>query len=204
MPRIVYNFSKLKDADLILTAETIRLAMTANVHFPSPSPALDSLLIHTNAFAASLKATVQTGDKTKMDSRNELKQKLVNTLEELADYVTRQANGNALLLISSGYTIIQPGTITTIGAPKEIQAQKGTKSGDVQTSVNPVLGAQSYLHQYTSRLLAETNQWICTLSTKCKNTFTGLEPGKRYWFRVATIGLNNQVIYSGIVSRIIE
>jgi hypothetical protein len=109
------------------------------------------------------------------------------------------------VLVSSGFTLAKTGQpVAPITNPQGLQVENGVNSGEVISSVNAVKGAMAYVHQYTADPITDNSQWISVTSTKRKNVFTGLEPTKIYWFRVAAIGVNEQIAYSEMLSKIVQ
>ena len=69
--------------------------------------------------------------------------------------------------------------------------------------VKRVLGAKTYMYQYTRDPLTEDSQWETVYSTQCKKVITNLPLGVKYLFRMAAIGPRDQIVYTGILNRYI-
>ncbi len=96
--------------------------------------------------------------------------------------LTQTAEGDEATLISSGFTLAKSGQPAPPITDQGIQVENGLNSGEMITSVTRVLGAKSYIHQYTPDPITDNSQWTSVTSTKRKNVFTGLEPTKIYSF----------------------
>jgi hypothetical protein len=65
------------------------------------------------------------------------------------------------------------------------------------------MGAKSYMYQVSLDPLDET-KWTTVCGTTRKNLFTGLESGKKYYVPVVALGINKQVVYSDVFSRMVQ
>ena len=64
-------------------------------------------------------------------------------------------------------------------------------------------GTVSLLYQVAPDPINEQTEWITVADTRVKYEFTGLEEGKKYWFRVAAVGSNGQIVYSTEVAQFV-
>ena len=75
---------------------------------------------------------------------------------------------------------------------------------ELKYSFEKVTGARSYVYQGTQEHLNETSDWVNYMGTQRRFLFSGLESGKRYWIRVAAIGIEGQTVYSDPLSRLVQ
>ena len=83
--------------------------------------------------------------------------------------------------------------------PENLILSQGLNAGSILCSINAVKNATGYLFEATKDPVTENSNWISIPCTRTKCEFEGLEQGEQYWFRVAAVGSNGQVIYSNIV-----
>jgi hypothetical protein len=108
------------------------------------------------------------------------------------------------MLTSSGFTLVKKRE----SAPPLINPQKfivrpGLNRGEILTSVERIPGARSYVHEYTLDPLSDASVWTSVTTTKRDHLFTNLQSGKTYWFRVAAVGINGQIVYSAPQAHIV-
>ena len=114
-PRISTDFNRIKDAELLLKANTIIAAMTDNPNFPEPWPVqVPSLQVLRDAVAA-FQTAVQdalTRDTTKILLRDKAWEYLIHQLLDLAPFVEMIAKGDVNMLMSSGFDLCKERTHT--------------------------------------------------------------------------------------------
>ena len=95
-------FGRLSDPKLITKALAILTAMTDNVNFPTPSPALADISASITDFQVAVNAAAQR-DRTKVVLKNRARVSLIENLKSLGNYVTFTANTDSAILSSSGF-----------------------------------------------------------------------------------------------------
>jgi hypothetical protein len=195
-PRLKTDFSRLSDSDLEIKAQAIVVAMTDNAFFSTPVPALAVVTTHITAYATAL-SKAQTRDKAEIANKNFVRGVLETTLMALAGYVTFTSGGLESALVSSGFDLAKTATTQPpIGMPENFLVLSGTNEGEIVSSVDRVSGARSYIHEYTPDPLVPGSEWTQQFTTVRKCTIADLDPGKKYWFRVAAIGPRQQITYT--------
>ncbi len=96
------------DAELITHSQAILRAMTDNRKFPSPTPALPTVLDAVTTFAMAW-ADVTDGNPAMNVAKNAARGILVKLMRQLAGYVQATAKGDTAIILSSGFSI-QPTT----------------------------------------------------------------------------------------------
>jgi hypothetical protein len=201
--KIVTGFEALSDADFETLAKSILQSMDGNGNFPSPVPALSIILTAVTDYSSAL-VTAQGRDKNAVAVKNSSRDTLTALLVQLASSVTTTANGDRVILVSSGFRLGKDGDTTPLEKPKSIALTDGINQGELISKVPFVEGAKSYGHQFTTDISAPAVQWKEKISTSSKYVFTGLVPGQKYWVQVAAYGSFNQVVYSDVISRIAQ
>ena len=150
-------------------------------------------------------SAAQEGGKTNVATKNARKQELIDLLIQLGNYVMLTANGDEVMLTSSGFPLTkerQP--LPPLVQPEIVKLENGINSGELNVIITSVPGARTYVYQYTQDPLTDNSNWASNNSTLVKFSFNNLEAGKKYWCRVAAYGRNEQVVYSNAVSRIVQ
>jgi hypothetical protein len=201
--RMKNGFIRLSDSLLSIKAGTILKAVSGNPHFPSPSPSLAELEATIDAYSG---AVVKAMDKglQQIAVKNQLKAVLVAQLHTLANYVLYCAAGDVAIARSSGFVISEPRSARPpLTNPEGLVLTGGFNRGELLLKLKRVPNVQSYRYEITEHPATAESKWNVCVKTVSKNLFTGLVSGKEYCCRVAAVGIKNQVVYSGVVSRIV-
>jgi hypothetical protein len=199
--KILLNFSSYSDSKFQTKSEAILAAMTGNANFPSPVPTIADLTTAINLYAVALSAA-ESKDKTKIAIKNDMRTSLETLLVNLAASVTATAAGNRSMLISSGFDVSSDTrNQRVLGAVENFQVVPGASSGEMISSVNSVLNAKSYIHQYTPDPVTPDSSWAFAYSSACSATIAGLQPVKKYWFRIIVAGAHNQSVQTDAISK---
>ena len=211
--RISLSFNHIKDAELLLKANTIVSAMTDNPNFPEPWPPQVPLLATVREAVISFQTAVQnalTRDTTKIIIRATEKKHLQALLQQLVPYVEMIANGDINILLSSGFDLCRENTHTgstrvSLDAPTDFYVKRGTKEGELIAHVAKLQGASSYELQLAEGDPTVEENWhqydIFTQSSKM--VISGLTPGHRVSVRVRGINAAGAGAWSDIVTLIV-
>lgn len=203
MNKISNEFTRGRDGDLLNTSGKVRQDMTNNILFPNPNPSLAELQQAEEEYRVAL-YNAAGRDTVMVSIKNDKRAVLRATLTLLAEYVTSVAKGDRTVLLASGFTLQRgKGDATTLKPITQLMVDTETPEQAV-VSVKRVDGAKAYNHQYTVGAVTSESQWISKTITEPSCTFTGLQPGVKYAFRVIAIGPGEQSVYSPIVSRYIQ
>jgi hypothetical protein len=132
-----------------------------------------------------------------------LRTKTLLLLTMLAEYVTGKANGDPVIMASSGFEVNKARGSKTMKAIQDVKVSI-EKPGEAVTEVKRVTGAKAYAHQYTEDPLTGDNVWVTRISTDPSYTFSGLKSKEKYWFQVIAVGVNDQQTASLPVSKVIQ
>ena len=201
MKKVLSSFSKYTDGDFESKAHTIISSMTGNAFFPTPVPALATLQTASDAYSDAL-IKASTGNRSDIAAKNEKREALTGLLRSLSTYVNLTANGDATMLLSSGFDVSKDREPVVITKPENLKVENGNSSGELLVSVTAVKGAYAYLHEYTSDATMAPQSWVSTPATSCKGVFNNLTPGMKYYCRVGAVSSNGQLLYSDAISRI--
>jgi hypothetical protein len=202
--KIKTSFATYTDAQVVLQAQNIVAGLTGNASFPTPEPTLETVSTAITAFTDALEAA-REGSRTLITIKNTRRAELEALLRTLGAYVTLAANGDKAKLQSSLFPLAKDGEPTPpIAAPQNLEVTSGANSGEMLVRVKAVRGAKSYTHQYCPDPLTADSVWVSAMSSNREFTFTSLEPGKKYWFRVAAVGTRDQVMFSSSLASIVQ
>jgi hypothetical protein len=204
MTKINLGFGKYTEANLLVTAQAIQAAMTNNNNFPTPTPTLAAVQTAIFDYANALSAAKE-GGKTNVAIKNQKKEDLILVLIALANYVAFTANGDEVMLTSSGFPLTkQKEPLPPLGKPEILKLEDGVNPGDLSITIAGQKGAKTFLYQHTQDPLTAASVWTGQNSTLTKFSFSDLESGKKHWCRVVAYGTNQQVVYSDPVARIVQ
>ncbi len=204
MKRIKLGFNYFSDARLETKAQAIVVAMTGNAHFPAVLPQLAAVSTALAAYVAALAAAANRGI-AEVAVKNQKRAELETALIILGNYITLEANGDELVLASTGYDMVKTKTSSPPLTMPEIKfVDAGMNAGELDLVIYAVKGAKMYGYEYTPDPVLPNVQWTSQFSTQVKFTFKNLESGQKYWCRVAAMGVNEQLVYSNPVARIVQ
>lgn len=205
MRKLNLNFGRYTDADLLVQAQSIEVSLTGNTYFPTTSPDLATVQTKINTYSDALSAA-KDRSKNNIAAKNAARVDLTNTLVSLGMDLMKTANGNVQALISTAYPLSkQRQPLPPVGKPQVMKMEDGVNSGELVVIIAALLGARTFLYQYTQDPLTADSEWQSQNATTVKVLLSGLEPGKRYWIRVIAYGVNEQEVYSeAILSPIIR
>lgn len=202
-PRILISFTNYTDADLKEKAGYILTSMTKNPNFKTPVPAIAEVSAALDKYSAALIAAASL-DRVMVAEKNKSRKALVSLLTQLGMYVMFVANGDAFVLVSSGYSLGKMPEPGKLGNPGLVTLKSGVTSGQMLSSVKRLKYAKMYSHEITAQQPGDEGNWDATHTTTSKQLYNGLVPGKQYWVRVAAIGSFGQVTYSGVSSMYVQ
>jgi hypothetical protein len=202
MKNRILSIKRQRDNDLIATGYRVGEKMTDNPFFPDPPAALNTTIKLLPEFLSSVGQSIGR-DREVIERKKKQKLVLTSLLTEVADYVTLTSKGDRLKLLSSGFPI--SGEYINKDEPviELLQVELGPP-GIATTRVKRLRGTRAYIHQYTDEEPASKTVWAYVASKDAKHTFRGLQSVKKYWFRVAAIARDGQMVYSPVVERVIQ
>jgi hypothetical protein len=127
--------------------------------------------------------------------KNQYRLELENLMRQLGNYVNTICMGDEAILATSGFELSKQPEPRHITAPENLTLSQGANAGSMMCKVKSVKGASGYLFEATADPITKNSNWISMPSSRTKFEFENLEQGKKYWFRVAAMGSNGQVIY---------
>lgn len=132
-----------------------------------------------------------------------LRAKTIGLLAALGEYVTSKANGDPIILASSGFELNKARGTKSMKAIEKLNVTID-KPNEAITEVKKVTGAKVYIHQYTADPLTSESVWVNKVTIGASYTFTGLASKEKYWFQVIAVGVNDVQTASPLVSKVIQ
>ena len=200
MKKVIINYASERDAEALVFGRGTYQAMNGNANFPNPVPDMPTFVDTLNLYDEALTAA-KGGSHNAVAAKNALKQTLVSMLRSLGTYVNSVCNGNVEKLTTSGFRLSKDREPVHIVEPVITAVMQGLNAGSIVVKLQPVKGAISYLYEMAPDPINEQTEWTTVADSRVKFEFTGLEQGKKYWFRVAAVGSNGQLVYSTEVAQ---
>jgi hypothetical protein len=202
MKNRILSIKRQRDSELITTGYRVHEKMTDNPNFPDPPAALDTTIKLLPEFQYLVSHSIGR-DIEVVALKKAKKGMLTSLLTEVADYVTITCKGHRGMLLSSGFPIAGEHNNKDEPVIEELQVELGPP-GIATTRVKRLRGARAYIHQYTDEPPTSKTIWAHIASKEANYTFKGLQSVKKYWFRVAAIARDGQLVYSPVVERVIQ
>ena len=195
LPSVTKPYNGWSDKKLATESIKIQTAITDNPDFPSlvPSPADYSEMV--GAFISQL-GKAGTRDLNAIAAKNARRRELIDATILLGTSASLTANGNLEMLLGTGLPLRKQQQPVVLGKPSNFRCTNGINPGELDLRVDTMDGVVSFNFTYTVYPPTETAVWTTVTSSKSTCTITGLEPGKKYWFRVAAIGTKGQMVWA--------
>jgi hypothetical protein len=199
MKRVKIAFKGLTVPEKIEKARSIVDKMNGNASFTTPDPTLAEVTKAINDLEAAQNKAAD-GGKTNTAIMHQRDKDLLVLITSLAGYVQSVSRGDELVILSSGFEIAGRGSINNapLPAPLGLHVVNGVLEGQLVLTWKKVKGALNYVVQQANDPLTGSNDDFETLapSSKTKYTVNDLQAGKKYWFRIAAIGISGVGAYS--------
>lgn len=177
--------------------------MTGNPNFETPNPDLATVTAAVDALDTAYKNAMD-GSKSARHQMREADKALHDLVMKLALYVDYTSEGDADVILSSGFSLRKkPAPIGPMAQPENMRVNVTPYSGRLKADWDRIRGAHSYTVQYTLDP-NDPSQWKTYESTtKSRSEVEGLESGQKYWIRVAALGSAGRGPWSEAVSHIV-
>jgi hypothetical protein len=191
------------DPQLITDTNTILANMNGNTNYSTPSPDLAAIQTALDEFSTAL-ADAADGGSTLTSIKNDKRAALVAMLRDLASYVQVTCKGDLTILLTSGFPIQKPqrNPIGVLPAPASLRLTLGSRTGELDAAMPPVLGAAIYNWKLV-KADAPTVVLQTAQTTAASSSFTGLTPGVIYTAQVNAVGAAGPSNWSEPVSQMV-
>lgn len=199
--RITNGFERMSDATLL--ARTNQILSDLVVNFAT-APGLTVLTSAKDVFETAL-AQAQDGGTYEKALKNQSRDELITQLHLMGNYVMYMSGGDRAMALSSGFSIAKsPSPAPEVTKAENQKLEDGLNAGELRLTFDRVPGARSYVYQTSPDPLTGGSTWNSDMGTVRKYKFSGLESGRRYWCRVAAVGIAGQTVYSDPMSRLVQ
>jgi hypothetical protein len=203
MKKVSLKLSRRSVPNKIEFAGIIVLQVTANPFFTTPSPTLANITNATAVLDAAYKKAQVGGPKDTEDmyAKELLLDKLLTAIGSYVEYTANLNPANAETIILSAGLAVK--TKSTINIPI-LSADKGNLPNSVKLRRKSEKPRVAYKWQYSADPFSETSWVHAGDSTIASFEINGLEPMKRYWFRVAVVKGSSQGEFTDPVTFVIS
>ena len=201
--RILKNFRKFTDSKLLTFAQNVLTCTSASQVLANPTPTMAVLSDAIINYSTLLGLAVNK-DRIQVSLKNEARNTLLDLLDQLLDFVTLTAQGDEVVLTSSGFDLNNFPVSAKVKTPTNFELSDTGNPGEVRSSCDGQEAGKSFVHEISVDPITEETIWDSRTLTIRSNVFEGLTKGKTYWFRIAVIGTNGQRMYSNSLSRIVQ
>lgn len=205
--KALIGFIKMKDDELMILGNTVINAMTGNVNFATPSPALEVVKTLLEDFSVKLAIARKRGSPEDTARKDESKEPLAEAMQQLAYYVNGIAKGHLSTLLSSGFPTSMPAVGSIV--PAQVQGLKvsdGRQSGQVRLDFDSQ-GKSVRLYEYCYRTLETPDpEWSDRLTTTSSrgNIIAPLNVAQLYEFKVRAVNSKGPGDWSQTVSILVR
>ena len=200
--KITFGHKLFRHSELITFGYRVSGKMKDSTNF-SDAPEAAAELDKTLPEYQDVHSKANRGDEETRFKLKALRVKTLGLLALLAEYITGKANGDPVILASSGFELNKARGTRSMKTIEKLNVTID-KPGEAATEVKKVSGAKIYIHQYTEDPLTSDSVWVNKITTGSSHTFTGLKSKEKYWFQVIAIGINDVQTVSPSVSKVIQ
>ncbi len=202
MSTIKIGLSGISPIELVDKAQTLVEKMTLNNHFLHLEPAISVLAARTDILADCVSKAF-FNDPENIKKQKEAFNNLVEMIHQLAGCVSRVADGNSEIILSSGFEIRSKHKKSPMPEhPENFQVHISDQSGETRLEWKKVPGNYAYVIQITStNPETENATWVTAgVTTNTELTIQNLKHGMRYYFRIKTVGREFESPYSSVAT----
>ncbi len=204
MSKVKMGFSGKSVPVQIQRVREITVAMTGNVNFTTPSPALNVVDDKADELETAYQES-RNRDKDKVAIMRLRRKELLLLIVQLAAYVQQASGGDGEKILSSGFDVVPPKTPRpdTAGAVTNLQLSDGPVSGSVFVTWDKADDAVIYLIQ-SSPTLDFSDDEMRGITTRTQKLVSGFTSGTTVWFRVVALGKENPGPLSAPISILVR
>ena len=203
MSNIKLSLFKLIPTAVLALLRHVIMSLTGNTNFATPKVKLVDMKALADELEVAI-AAATNGDRQARLLRDNLVIEARAMLKTQADYVRAECAGDRLKLESSGFELVrerQP--MGKPGMPQRVVAETGMGPGEVEFRWASVHGAHMY-EMWRAAIDAQGKQvWLSLgMTTRVRNTISGLESHTLHAFRVNAVGVNGAGLASATVQAV--
>jgi hypothetical protein len=169
---------------------TVHKSMTGNANFPSPIPPLAALAAAVQELETAYEARMSHGGGTLFTSVIHEKENVFDEMmRDLERYVNIESRNEESVIRSAGMDVRKPrGKAEVPGIASSFSAKPGQHPGSVDLRWKRPAWAITHLIFMTDDIDNSASWKLTGATTNTRFTVTGLEPLRKYWFRIEAVG----------------
>ncbi len=194
---VLTGYGRLKDHDLEAQADVVNNDLPGNPNFQFDAAKVTDFQTNLTNFSAALK-NCKNGTSADVLKKNVARKALLASMKYLAVEVNQQADGDTLILQSSGFVLSKVSTkIGPLPKPVDFKVQTGRNSGellfDVDANANCLVYVFYFAPMPTTLSPVEMSKAVSTTHKVNVGNFT---PGTQYKCYCAYQGTDPTLVYS--------
>jgi hypothetical protein len=187
--RVLHDYATKTDGQLGDFGLHIATSLSGNANFTTPPITPAALTTQSTAFNTAV-ANAVNGTPAQTLDKNNKREALIGTLDQLAAYVELTANNDSAKIVSSGFSLNQPQRTPAVPEMTSIQSVNNVASGKLGLDLAVANNAWAYIVEYTALPSGPTK--TATFTNPHDVTLEGLTPGTMYSMHVEVMGSGNQ------------
>lgn len=204
MSKTKIGFSNLTVPAQVERSRHIQTNMGGNLNFLTPVPTLLAVKAATDALETAYNES-RGRDKNKIQIMKLRRAEMLALIVQLGAYVQSTSNGDKEIILSSGFDVIQSGAPQPpVGQVMNVRLSNGRTSGSIKVLFDKMPGAKAYVVEISTEPLDESKWDAKGAPIKTRFEITDLQPGTKYWVRVAAIGKDGVGLWSNLAFKIAE
>lgn len=183
------GLDKLTSVDLHALLSNVEEKMNGNTHFTAPAVTMVELAALLTKLDAAIKNATFGSRQSKL-VRNAVVREVQSALRKQADYVRSVADGDAVILASSGFELVKPRVpVGPVGTSSKLVVRATNLRGELELRWDRVHGAYGYQVWMTDKDPEQGAAWTpLGYTTRASRLVTELESYKAYFFCVSAFG----------------
>ena len=205
MARVKLTLGRLSVTEKIARGRHIVSKLTDNTSFSDPHPPLAEVTTAVDELEAAF-GRVQSARSevtTQVGTQDTAEKKLDQLLTRLGSYVESIAGTDETLIASAGLDVKGARSTATVPTvPQGVAAAVGEHEGEIILSWKAVPNAYSYIVESSVDPATSASWTHVGIATAANKAVGNLTTGKRYWFRVKTVGAAGESGWSEHASKV--
>jgi hypothetical protein len=193
LPTVTQPYRGWSDSNLASETMKFQTALTGNATFAGTIPDMVTFSAGVQDFITQL-GLAGSRDANAVAAKNTSRNNLIGLCITLGNSVNAIADGNLDDLISSAMPLRKKPSTVVLSVPSNFRITNGLNPGELVLRVKSMKGVRTYVYEYTQDPPTAASIWISKQGSTASNLVTGLESGKKYWFRITVIGSNGQSV----------
>ena len=192
-PTLVKPYNTWSDNILATGTNSMADALTTNPYFTSLAAEVADFKAAGTAFSDQL-AKCAGRDSNVIAEKNVLRRNLIMSTIQMGISVEKLAAGDPVILQNSKFPMRKLPQPVVVTKPTGLALTPGINPGELLVKIDG-MKKLSLVIEYTIDPMTPDSQWESITCSTCSYLLTGLQPGKRYWVRVAAVGANKQTVW---------